>query len=426
MYRIACAIFLTACFAHAQPLQSARVATGLTNPVFATTAPNSPNTMYIVQKNGTVRTFNASTNTLSATPFANLATIGGVNLLSSGGEQGLMGMAFHPDFANNGFVYFNHTITGNAQRVSRFTVSGGVLDTASRVTVIDIPKPVNTNHNAGWIGFNAVGGNSNLYIATGDSGGSNDPQNVAQNLNSLQGKMLRINVDGTAVNGQYSIPAGNMSGVNVRQEIYAYGLRNPYRNSFDRATGHLYIADVGQNNFEEINYIANGTSGGSNFGWRVREGKSQNPAFPNDPIPAGAIDPFHDYDHTVGQSITGGYVYRGPNSELNGTYFYADYVSGRIWTLRYDGTTMTNLDERTDELQIAATGGGSIGNVSSFAEDGFGNMYIIDYSGGELFRIVPVPEPGLLLVAGAGLFCVRAGRQWSKRGAVRNEPAPPS
>jgi hypothetical protein len=240
-----------------------------------------------------------------------------------------------------------------------------------------------------------------LYIASGDGGSGNDPQNNAQNRNTLLGKMLRIDVNSTSGGNNYAIPASNPFANNPgeRGEIWAYGLRNPWRPSFDRTTGNLYIADVGQGAREEINFQSGTSTGGQNYGWRVREG-TLGAALP------GSIDPIHEYDRSVGASITGGYVYRGGalldnGQPLDGTYFFADFVSGRLFSFRYDGTTLTELRERTSQLQNASNGG-STGNISSFAEDGFGNLYVVSF-GGSIFRVsgTAVPEPGTLVLSGA-------------------------
>ena len=254
------------------------------------------------------------------------------------------------------------------------------------------------NHNGGWIGFDPNG--DYLYIATGDGGNSNDPGNRAQDItNELLGKMLRIDVDGDDFPGDplrnYAIPSSNpFVGVTGDDEIWAYGLRNPWRPSFDRVTGDLYIADVGQNSREEINFQSASSSGGENYGWRVMEGLLCNipgalPCF--DP---NFTNPIHEYGHTGapdgGHSITGGYNYRGPNNALQGTYFFADYVSGQIWTFRYDGVVKTEFTNRTAELTPDV---GTINDISSFAEDNTGNLYIISLNG-DIFKLIAPLNPG--------------------------------
>jgi hypothetical protein len=402
----------------AQPVNSTRVASGFTNPVFATTAPGVSSTLYVVQQNGQIRTLNTTTGQIGATPFLDIASIPDTGLIS-GGEQGLLGLAFHPNYQSNGLFYVNYTTTNGAARVEEYHAVNGTVDTGSRRTIIQIDHPGNTNHNAGWIGFNPLNGTTGpnsgqLYIMTGDGGGANDPPNNAQNTNVLLGKILRIDINSSGGGNNYGIPAGNMTGTGVRPELYSYGLRNPYRASFDRLTGNLYIGDVGQNNREEVDFIANGSPGGQNFGWRLREGTIATPTPISNPVggprPPGNVEPIFEYTHAVGQSITGGYVYRGPDAGLNGTYFFADFSQSKIFSFRFDGTTVTDFRDRTLELRNAV-GGGTIDNISSFAEDEFGNLYVIDY-GGEVFRINPVPEPVAIgLVAAVGLACVLVCRR---------------
>lgn len=422
---------------------------GLSSPVFGTTAPGNPGLMYIVQQGGNIRTFNTLTNTLTPGNFFTPGSVG-ITDLTTGGEQGMLGMAFHPNFQSNGHFYLFYTAnSGNELRVDQLRAPGGVLDTTHRVNVISVPHPTNTNHNGGWIGFNPAnpaGGGSQgyLYIATGDGGGGNDSPNNAQNTNSLLGKMLRVDVgNGITTPNSYAIPSGNMTinangpiAVNptniVRPEIYAYGLRNPWRNSFDRGDaqgngrGNMFIADVGQSAREEINFIANGTvhstvagpTSGSNFGWRLREGFIQTPTV-GGAKPIDNVDPIFDYVRTIGaqpfygSSVTGGYVYRGPEfadgaGDLNGTYVFADYVRNQIGTLRYDPSTGTVSDvtNRTSEI-----GAAQINGISSFAEDGFGNLYYMNLNNGTMYKLVPVPEPALLLAAFPALWAMRRLRR---------------
>ncbi len=282
----------------------------------------------------------------------------------------------------------------------------------SRTSILNIPRnPSQANHNGGWIGFSPTDGF--LYIGTGDGGGGNDPFQNGQNINSLQGKMLRIDVSGST----YTSPSTNpfFGATPGADEIYSYGLRNPFRNSFDRVNGNFYIADVGQSAREEVNFKAAASVGGQNYGWRAREGRIRNTSVP-DPDPSPRVEPIYDYDHGIGQSITGGYVYRGGNYldggiSLDGTYIFGDFVAQRIFSFRYTGTDInTNLaQDRTSELQVS-TNGFSINNISSFGEDLAGNLYVVDY-GGEIFQIrgVAVPEPGSiallsLICAGVVVF----------------------
>jgi glucose/arabinose dehydrogenase len=397
-------------------IQRVQVGAGFLNPVFAASAPGAPGTLYVVQQGGQIRALNPATGNIAPTPLLDLSAVSGAGLIS-GGEQGLLGLAFHPNFQNNGLMYVKYTYdngqTGGGLRVEQYAVTAGVADPASRRTVLQWDHGTRTNHNAGWVGFNprngATGGNSgHLYVMTGDGGGANDPDNNAQNRNVLLGKVLRVDVGNglSAANPNYAIPAGNMTGADTRPELFSYGLRNPFRAGFDRQTGDLYIGDVGQNSREEVDFIANGAAGGQNFGWRLREGTIQNPNAVGGPRPADNVEPIFDYAQgtNTGRSITGGYVYRGTTRDdggqpLDGTYFFGDFVSGRIWSFRYDGTTLGGFTDRTAELGFAA---GEI-SLSSFAEDGFGNLYVLDYSG-PVYRIVPVPEPATAgAVAALGL-----------------------
>ena len=341
-------------------IAATRVASGLNGALFATAPPGDTGRLFIVQQTGAIRILDINTGQLLATPFLNVA-------VDSSGERGLLGLAFDPDYATNGFFYIYRTVAGSSPHnvVERYHVSAdpNVADPAS-TPIIDLGSLSASNHNAGWIGF---GPDDNLYIATGEN---NNPAN-AQTLSNLLGKILRIDVHaGTP----YAIPADNpfVGTAGARGEIFALGLRNPFRDSFDRATGDFFVADVGQNAFEEIN---SGISG-ANYGWPAAEGPSSNPAFTN---------PIFSYDHTVGQAVIGGYVYRGSGSEgLQGQYFYADEVVGKVFTLRFNGSAWVST-ERTSQITPNA---GAINHPSSFGEDGRGNLYLVDLDG-DIFRLTP-------------------------------------
>jgi MYXO-CTERM domain-containing protein len=423
-------------------IQAVSVGTGFTDPLFAASAPGNPGTLYVVQQGGRIESLNLSTGTLAPTPLLDLEAFTDAGLVS-GGERGLLGLAFHPNFQNNGLMYVKYTysdtqVTG-ALRVEQYTVTNGVADTGSRRTVIQWDHGTQPNHNAGWIGFNpangATGPNSgHLYVMTGDGGGANDPDNNAQDRGVLLGKVLRVDV-GTglsAENQTYTIPAGNMTGAGTLPELFSYGLRNPFRASFDRQTGDLYIGDVGQGAREEVNFIANGATGGQNFGWRLREGSIQTPGSTGGEKPEGNVDPIYDYvwGNATGRTVTGGYVYRGTavddsGQALDGTYIFGDYITGRIWSFRYDGTPPVDPDEVTDRTAELGFAPFEI-NISSFAEDGFGNLYVIDYSGGTVYRIVPVPEPAAVgAVAVLGLAAAAVVRRRRGGAAWRAGPAGP-
>ena len=402
-------------------LFSTRVATGFSSPVFGTAAPGDSNDMYVVQQGGLIRPFNVNTGAIGAT-FLNLPAIPGVTF-TSGGERGLLGLAFDPSYASNGRFYVDYTDGNGNLTVDRFTATAGVVNAGSRQNIISIPHPVNANHNAGWIAFSPTDPNHYLYVATGDGGGANDTPGNSQNLNVLLGKMLRLDVSGAGTG--YAIPPTNPFAITGgAKEIWAYGLRNPFRNSFDRANGNLYIADVGQDTREEINFQASAAAGGQNYGWRVREGNGKNPVYAGDPDPSPRVDPFYDYSHNTpsdpfaGHAIIGGYVYRGGNimdhgQSLDGTYFFADEVDDRIWSLRYTGSDLTSADVtiRNGEL-LNAVNGGTINAPSSFAEDAQGREYVLDLADGEVFRIdgpVAVPEPQVWLMGGSVVILVVVG-----------------
>jgi glucose/arabinose dehydrogenase len=343
-------------------ITATRVASGLSTPLFVTAAPGDPDHLFIVEQTGSIRVLDLNTGQLLATPFLNVA-------VDSTGERGLLGLAFDPDYATNGFFYVYRTVPGATahNEVDRYHVSAdpNVADPASASVVINLGDLSGApNHNAGWIGF---GPDRDLYIATGENG---VPSN-AQTLSNLLGKIMRIDVHSAS---PYAIPADNpfVATAGARGEIYTLGLRNPFRDSFDRATGDFFIADVGQSAVEEINPGIKG----ANYGWPSAEGPSNNPAFTN---------PIFSYDHTVGQAIIGGYVYRGTSEGLQGQYFYADEVAGKIFTLHFNGSTWDST-ERTSQITIDA---GFINNPTSFGEDGRGNLYLSDYDG-DIFRLTPL------------------------------------
>ncbi len=364
---------------------------GYSAPVFAT---GLGNTLYVAEQGGRIVAVNRSTRAQS--------TFFTVPNIESGGEKGLLGLAFDPAYKSNGRFYVNVTSRVNGQLVSeirRYTDPAIKAEASSVLLRVNQPYD---NHNGGWLAF---GPDKNLYIALGDGGSGNDPQNNAQNTASLLGKILRINVARDAFpadpNRNYTIPTTNP----FRNEVYAYGLRNPFRSSFDKTTGDLWIGDVGQGRFEEVDRIAAGTSG-QNFGWRPLEGTLPTPGV-GDPIPPGTTPPVFGYDHSVGQSITGGYVYRGGRiSELEGRYVFGDFVAGKLFSIALDGSNLTNFTG-------AATAFGGA-NWSSFAEDASRGLYVIDY-GGRIFTLNgtrPVTSPQTELAASA-LSAVPENASWA-------------
>jgi Ca2+-binding RTX toxin-like protein len=375
-------------------LSSRRIVSGLDQPLFVTSPLGDTERLFILeQKTGEIKILNLNTNTVLSTPFL---TINASDLLKNGFEQGLLGLAFHPNYANNGKFYVNYTSPGGGAagqtKIVEYQVSSNpnIADSTTARTILTYNQPAQ-NHNGGWMDF---GPDGYLYIASGDGGGSGFLPGVpsfagnAQDItNNLLGKMLRIDVNRDAFpsnpNRNYAAPDSNpFVGKEGDDEIFVYGLRNPWRSSFDRATGDLYIGDVGQNDREEINFKSASSQGGENYGWKLKEGSLiyENPPRP---LPSNLVDPIHEYEHSLGRSVIGGYVYRGPVEALQGTYFYGDFTSGKIWSFRYDGTTVSQKSDRTAAL---APDQGAINQVASFGEDARGNLYIVDLDG-EIFRI---------------------------------------
>jgi glucose/arabinose dehydrogenase len=381
------------------PFTAQRVVAGLTQPLFVTAPPGDVNRLFIVQQTGQVLIFNLRTGKLKGKPFLDIQS----RLTGTSGEQGLLGMAFDPNYARNGKFYLNFTVPGGAfgngvTHVSQFQVSARKPNVAKMnekiLLTFDHPQ---TNHDGGWIGFSPRSGDdNNLYIATGDGGGGNDqgtghiePGGNAQNNTTLLGKILRIRVD--AVLGTASIPSNNPF---VPSAIWAIGLRNPFRASFDRVTGILFIGDVGQNTREEIDVqLPTNPGGGENYGWRLREGTVATPT--GNPVvggapPPGNVEPILDYPRSVGGTVIGGYVYRGSQiPALQGKYVFGDFVAGKIFTLDYNGTSASNFQDITAQLFPTRQGGFNLGNPSSFGEDASGELYITDIGNGSVYKIVP-------------------------------------
>jgi glucose/arabinose dehydrogenase len=339
------------------------VTTGLNSPILVTNAHDGSNRLFIVEQTGRIKVLQPDSNT--PTVFLNV-----VGKVISGGERGLLGLTFHPDFANNRRFFINYTRAGDgATVVAEYRASSANPNVAdnNETVLLTIAQPA-ANHNGGMVEF---GPDKFLYIGMGDGGNSNDPNNRAQNTNDLLGKMLRIDVDHT--NGQlpYSSPADNpfFGAIAGRDEIYAYGLRNPWRFSFDRLTGQLYAADVGQGVVEEVDII---TLGG-NYGWKVLEGTRCTGNGTVSCTAPGFIAPIFEYNHSNGRcSITGGYVYRGAKNSLPfGSYIYGDYCTGEIFLLTGNQQQLL-LDTNS--------------NISSFGEDEAGEIYVVGL-GGTVHRI---------------------------------------
>jgi len=357
------------------------VGSGYDQPLFLT-APMGDSRLFVVEKGGRIKVQQGG----SVSTWFDIS-----GQVDTAGERGLLGLAFDPGFASNGRFYVDYIDKATLNTVvASYTVNGsGAVDMASGRTVITVAQPAGRdNHKAGWIGFSPADP-VHLFIATGDGGSANDPDNNAQNLNSNLGKLLRITPQ---AGGGHTAPTDNpfTGSVPGNDEIWAYGLRNPYRNSFDRLTGNLWIADVGQGVREEVDFAAAGSLGrGANYGWRVREGTIATPGI-SDPTPLNLTEPLFDYGHDVGSSIIGGYVYHGPDASLDGKYVFGDFVSGALWT--YAGGTVTPL---------ASPFGGS--TLTSFGEGGDGTLYAVGIDGSIYQLSATVPEPATTALFAAGL-----------------------
>jgi glucose/arabinose dehydrogenase len=408
-----------------------RVASGLSAPIFVTHAPNDFSRLFIAERGGAIKILNLQSGIVEPTAFLSIPSI------DAEGEGGLLGLAFHPDYQTNGKFYVNLTQDNGGDtslgvtspfstHVREYTVSAGnpnLANPAPSKTILTFVQP-QTNHNGGWIGFSPL--DQNLYIASGDGGASNDTGgghtagtgNAQDITNNPLGKMLRLDVNGpdafpADANKNYAIPPTNpfISGTNAAgdDEIWAYGLRNPFRNSFDRATGDLWIGDVGQGQREEIDHqpgTGAGSAGGANYGWRLREGLIQTPTV-GGAKPVDNVDPVYDYDRDAdqfgGTVVTGGYVYRGPDTDLQGKYFFLDSRSSattaddNYWMFDPANPfgTVTNIDAQLlPDVGLAQF-------PVSFGEDANGNLYIAYIGSGEVFRIgtTIIPEPATAATA---------------------------
>ncbi|MEM7734628.1 MAG: PQQ-dependent sugar dehydrogenase [Deinococcota bacterium] len=346
------------------------VTEGLEQPV-AVTHNGIDERMFVVEQRGRIRIVEAGQ--LLQTPFLDVSSI-----ISTGGERGLLSLAFHPNYDANGRFFVNYTDRAGNTVIAEYRVSddANVANPDSARALLTFEQPF-SNHNGGQLAF---GPDGYLYIGTGDGGAADDPLNAGQDLTTLLGKLLRIDVD-TDDGAAYRVPADNpfVNTKDVRPEIWAYGLRNPWRFSFDTATGDLFMADVGQNAFEEVNFQPASSTGGENYGWRISEGAHCfNPSEGCDTN--GQTLPILEYSHRsgAGRSITGGYRYRGREvASLDGAYVFGDFVSGNMWAARFDGSAWASTYLMDSSLAIA-----------TFGQDAAGELYVADYNAGRLYKFI--------------------------------------
>ena len=367
-------VMMAAVDVRAQQVVNAYPNLSFTQPVFLTNSNDGTDRMFVVQQTGIIKVFPNDSLTVSADTFLDVSSM----LSSSSGEQGLLGLVFHPNYAVNGYFYVNYTAPSPLRTVvSRFKVLAGDpnrADPLSEFKIIEIPQPF-PNHKGGMLLF---GSDGYLYIGMGDGGSAGDPQNNAQDRTKLLGKILRIDVNDTTAATHYIIPPDNpyvndVSG--FRKEIWAYGFRNPWRFSFDSVGGDLWVGDVGQDVAEEIDIVREG----KNYGWRIMEGTfCYNPPTGCDTV--GLTPPIKEYLHPTGDAIIGGHVYRGyRRPDLVGAYIYGDYITGKIWVLRYQSGTVT-VDSFL--LQMPSI-------ITSFGVDQNRELYIVGYSasgGASIYR----------------------------------------
>jgi Ca2+-binding RTX toxin-like protein len=352
-------------------ITATRVAAALTQPLFATAPSADSSRLFIVEKTGLIKILDLASGEVLPTPFLDVSTE-----IAADGEQGLLGLAFHPNYAANGRFYVYLSTPNRDVEIRAYAVSAdpdmAAPASLQRVLTIDFPGTTR-NHRAGWVGF---GPDGYLYASVGDGGVADNAQNRA----NLLGKILRLDVNADAfprdAGRNYAIPDDNPFAEipGARGEIFAFGLRNPWRTSFDRLAGDFYIGDVGEGRFEEVDLGERG----ANYGWRTTEGPFDPAAFP------GLTPPIHAYDHSRGNSVTGGYVYRGPSEALQGLYVFGDFGNGHIRTLQFKNGAWIIVD-RTAQIVPDA---GAIDMPSSFGQDNLGRLYVVDFDG-EVFRLTP-------------------------------------
>ncbi|GEM_PF-1567044 len=408
---LAVGLFTLPVAAQSTPLTTVRVASGLVKPLYATTPVGDTTRLFVAEQNqADIHIIDLTSNTVLATPYLDLTG----KVQTSGNERGLLGMAFHPNYASNGFVYVNYTSTAGTT-IERYTVSANpnIADASTGLVILTFTQP-QSNHNGGMIDF---GPDGMLWIGTGDGGNFNDTGSGhasggnAQSGTTLLGKMLRIDVDNPSGGNNYGIPADNpfVGDPLVDDEIWALGMRNPFRHSFDRETGDLWIGDVGQNAKEEIDFVSaenlaaiSAGADGLNFGWRCMEGLNCSGLSGCTCNAPELTLPLKEYNNpSQGRAVIGGYVYRGDAiPDLAGSYFYADNTSNKIWSLNESGGALVPLSTINRTAELEPGGGLSILSPASFAEDGNGELYICDLNGGEVFKVIP---DGPFVGLGSGL-----------------------
>jgi glucose/arabinose dehydrogenase len=362
------------------------VATGFSTPLDIKQPSDNSGRLFVVEQGGHIQIIE-STGTRATSPFLNVSALQG---FESGGEEGLLGLAFHPQYSQNRRFFVNYTrrISGQLQTViAEFATSATnaeFADPATQKILLIVNQPFN-NHNGGGMNF---GPDGFLYIALGDGGSEGDPQCNGQNINTFLGKILRIDVNSTPATGKAcAIPPGNpfVGQPSGLAEIWLYGLRNPFRFSFDTTTNLLWIGDVGQDSFEEVDRLT-AQQGGANLGWNIREGLHPFPLTTCTQTGTTLTDPIFNYDHSQGdEAITGGYVYRGTKAPaLAGFYIFGDFISGRVWELTQD---ISGNFTRTLLTNTAAN------DLSAFGQDQAGELYLARYSSGTVVRLHQVGQP---------------------------------
>lgn len=360
-----------------------RIGENFERPIFVASRPDTAQYLFIVEQAGKVLLHDQKTGKTRQEPFLDLSS----QVTRKGNEQGLLGFALAPDYPSSGRVYVNYSNLKGDNEIVRYTVSDPqnalTCDMGTRELLLSFEQPFG-NHNGGYLEF---GPDGYLYIGTGDGGSANDPKAKAQDLDSLLGKILRIDV---SPEKGYVIPKDNpFAKSGGKPEILAYGLRNPWRCCWDG--DHFYIADVGQNKWEEVNVTTSKELNGANFGWRPREGLIKTPEKKaGGEKPKGAIDPVEVYEHGMnskeGLSINGGYVYRGSVADLEGSYLYSDHVNPRIWSFEFRGGKATSHKDLTETL--ARPDGAAFKQLASFGQDSDREVYIVEMGGGAIWKIV--------------------------------------